>query len=158
MGKGLNGTAIAAGLTAAFAVTALHGQSAATLPNHALTPGSVRTTSKDDICNDPNTKQYRHWTRARDDRILHEYGVPPGPHPTYEIDHLVPLDLGGSDEDSNLWPEPRPSIVEWKASAEAKDKLEWKLHDLVCSGQLNLPAAQREISENWIAAYKQYFR
>ena len=76
------------------------------------------------MCDDPHTGQYRHWSRERDDHILQEYGLPPGPHRGYEVDHLIPLDLGGADADSNLWPEPRSNIVEWRFSAEAKDKLE----------------------------------
>jgi hypothetical protein len=31
-----------------------------------------------------------------------EYGLPPGPHPDYEVDHLIPLWIGGADEDRNL--------------------------------------------------------
>jgi hypothetical protein len=29
---------------------------------------------------------------------------------------------------------------------------------MVCSGQLDLATAQREISQDWVAAYKKYFR
>jgi hypothetical protein len=79
-----------------------------------------------------------------------------GPHPDYEIDHLIPLDLGGADDDANLWPQPRRSIEPvW--NAERKDRLEWALADLVCAGQLDLTAAQREIREDWIAAYRRNF-
>jgi hypothetical protein len=74
-----------------------------TLPNPALTPGAVRTADPADVCGDRSTRQYRHWSRARDDRILAEYRLPPGPHPSYEVDHLIPLDLGGADDDANLW-------------------------------------------------------
>jgi hypothetical protein len=38
----------------------------------------------------------RHWSRARDDRIMAEYGLPTGPHSDYEVDHLIPLGLGGA--------------------------------------------------------------
>ena len=75
-----------------------------------LTPGAVRTADPGDVCGDRSTRQYRHWSRARDDRILAEYGLPAGPHPDFEIDHLISLDLGGADDDANLWPEPRRSI------------------------------------------------
>ena len=40
---------------------------------------------------------------ARRDEILKRYGVPPGTHPDYEIDHLIPLCLGGSDDPPNLY-------------------------------------------------------
>ena len=34
-----------------------------------------------------------------------------GPHPDYEIDHLIPLGIGGADDDANLWPQPRRSFL-----------------------------------------------
>jgi hypothetical protein len=37
-----------------------------------------------------------------------------------------------------------------------KDMLENRLHDLVCAKQVDLKTAQREISTDWIAAYKKY--
>jgi hypothetical protein len=51
-------------------------ESPGTLPNPALTPGAVRTADPGDVCGDRSTRQYRHWSRARDDRILAEYGWP----------------------------------------------------------------------------------
>ena len=129
---------------------------AAPLPDPALSPGAVRTADVADVCGDRHTARYRHWSRGRDNRILEEYGLPGGPHPDYEIDHLIPLDLGGADDDANLWPQPRRSIEPvW--NAERKDRLEWALADLVCSGRLDLSAAQREIREDWIAAYRRNF-
>jgi hypothetical protein len=37
-----------------------------------------------------------------------------------------------------------------------QDALERKLHNLVCSGQLDLKTAQHEIASNWIDAYQKY--
>src|SRR5205823_4516238 len=42
-------------------------------------------------------------------------------------------------------------------NARVKDQIENRLHDLVCSGELDLATAQREIASDWIAAYKKYF-
>ena len=79
------------------------------VPDPTLTPGAVRTTNVGEICSH-GTRELRYWSRDRDDRIMAEYGLPPGPHPDFEIDHLVPLGIGGADSDSNLWPEPRRSL------------------------------------------------
>jgi hypothetical protein len=38
-----------------------------------------------------------------------------------------------------------------------KDRLEGKLHELVCTGQLDLKTAQQAIAADWIGAYKMYF-
>ena len=71
----------------------------------------------------------------------------------FEEDHLISLELGGSPSDPrNLWPEPYAG----SAGARVKDKVENKLHALVCSGQVPLTVAQHAIASNWYAAYKKY--
>lgn len=55
----------------------------------------------------------------------------------------------------NLWPEPRRSIEPvW--NAERKDRLEWRLRDLICSGALDARAAQAAIADDWTHAYRRY--
>jgi hypothetical protein len=101
----------------------------AIIPDPTITPGAVRTTDVGAICSTP-TSELRHWSRERDDRIMAEYRLPLGPHNDFEIDHLVPLCLGGADTDSSLWPELRRSIEkEWPA--EMKDDLEHRLRQMV---------------------------
>jgi hypothetical protein len=68
----------------------------------------------------------------------------------------VPLCLGGSDDPSNLWAQPRRSI-EPMWSAEAKDRLERFMCDLVCNRRLDLTTAQKAFAEDWIAAYHKYY-
>lgn len=70
----------------------------------------------------------------------------------YEMDHLVPLALGGADVPENLWPEERDT--EW--GAEAKDRLEFHLVQLVCSRAVDAGQAQHDIATDWIAAYGRY--
>ena len=72
---------------------------------------------------------------------------------SYEEDHLIPLELGGAPSDvRNLWPEPRH--ISWGATK--KDRLENKLHLLVCSHQITLKVAQAAFAVNWVSAYKRY--
>jgi hypothetical protein len=68
-----------------------------------------------------------------------------------EIDHLIPLELGGADDVKNLWPQPAPDY-------KYKDKLENELHRLVCSGKVSLSAAQDEIKTDWTLSYRKRFR
>jgi hypothetical protein len=94
-------------------------------------------------------------TRARSDFILSEYGLPPGPHPDFEIDHLVPLGVGGADGDRNLWPEPRRAVEPiW--NAEAKDRLEIRLNAMICAGEISPVEVQAAFTDNWTAAYRKY--
>jgi hypothetical protein len=126
----------------------------AVIPDPTLTPGRVRTTDIGAICA-RGTAGERHWSRERDDRIMAEYGLPLGPHPNFEVDHLIPLCLGGADDDANLWPQPRRSVEkEW--NAERKDELERRLCELACSGALDVRAAQREAADDWTEAYRKY--
>ena len=68
---------------------------------------------------------------------------------------LCPSGLGGGNDVSNLWPQPRRNI-ELKWNAEAKDRLETVLCDLVCDGLLDIGDAQEAIITDWIAAYHLY--
>jgi hypothetical protein len=70
----------------------------------------------------------------------------------HEVDHLISLELGGSNIIRNLWPEPYAG--RW--DARTKDVLENRLHDLVCARQLSLRRAQHQEATNWVAAYRRY--
>jgi hypothetical protein len=63
----------------------------------------------------------------------------------------VALEIGGSNDIANLWPEaaePRPGFHE-------KDLVENYLHDQMCAGTMSLLEAQRAIATNWLDVYKQ---
>jgi hypothetical protein len=125
------------------------------LPDKNLTGGSVRTGERDAACGHAKESRGR-MNAVRRDQILSRYGLPPGTHPDYEIDHLIPLCLGGSDDPSNLWPQPRRSIEEtW--NAEAKDRLQRLMCRMVCGGQIDVAAAQEAFATDWIAAYHAYY-
>jgi hypothetical protein len=71
----------------------------------------------------------------------------------YEIDHLVPLSIGGADVAENLWPQSYDTAP-WNANV--KDRLELKLLHLVCHGDIPMAQAQQEIATDWVAAYQKY--
>ena len=72
---------------------------------------------------------------------------------TIEIDHIVSLELGGSNDIANLFPEPGSGA----ANYHLKDRLENRLHDMVCAGALSLRTAQRRIAGDWEALYRRVF-
>ncbi len=85
------------------------------------------------------------------DQVYAEYGIASHTAGEYEVDHLVSLELGGSNDIANLWPEPaspRPGFHE-------KDKVENYLHDQVCAGKISLADAQYQIATNWLSVYNQ---
>ena len=123
-------------------------------PDKNLTGGSVRTGDRDAACGHARENRGP-LSSARRDEILRRYGYPLGTHPDYEIDHLIPLCLGGADDPSNLWPQPRRSIEKaW--NAEAKDRLERLMCNMVCDGQIDIATAQQAFATDWIAAYQKY--
>lgn len=67
-----------------------------------------------------------------------------------ELDHLVPLELGGADGLGNIWPECGPSAVALdERYFKIKDRVENYLADAVKSGRMPLAAAQRGIAIDW---------
>jgi hypothetical protein len=107
------------------------------LPDPACTPGAVDPSAF--VCGQP-TRERRHVDEAMRRRVFAEYDVPWAERSAYEVDHLVPLCLGGSNELANLWPE--------RSHAE-KDRVEARLCRRVCAGEVSLDWAQRVMMIDW---------
>lgn len=130
-----------------------------TLPDAQLTPGVVRPgVTAAGLCPIAHTPALRNVPDSEKMAVYREYGIKP--HEGYcavdqgcEVDHLISLELGGANEIGNLWPEPY-SGTPW--NAHVKDKLENRLHALVCMHKITLEDAQHAIATDWITAYKQY--
>lgn len=130
------------------------------VPDPGLTPGAtnpaiVQANIATTICVPGYTARpgVRHVTAATKAERFRVYGVDPKAAGPFEIDHLISLELGGSNAPANLWPQ---SYVSTPWNAHLKDDLEDRLHALVCSGKLPLDVAQKAISTAWIAAYQTY--
>jgi hypothetical protein len=120
------------------------------LPDSACTPGALLAgATKDKICVPGYSSGVRNVTTAEKDQVYAEYGIASHFAGQYEVDHLVSLELGGSNEIANLWPElasPTPGFHQ-------KDAVENYMHDQVCSGALTLQDAQYKIATDWLAVY-----
>lgn len=67
-----------------------------------------------------------------------------------ELDHLVPLELGGADGLGNIWPQCGPSDAVLKDRYfKVKDRVEDYLADEVKAGKIPLGEAQRGIATDW---------
>jgi hypothetical protein len=138
----------------ALAFAALAQPSPPILPDPKLTPGATLNVTMQDLCTPGYTKLVRDVPAAVKRQVYAEYGITSHKRGEFEIDHLISLELGGSNSSRNLWPESYKTSP-W--NAHVKDALENELHRLVCTGQLDLKTAQHDIATDWIAAYKKYF-
>jgi hypothetical protein len=103
------------------------------------------------VCVSGYASSVRDVSESEKESVYARYGIPRVPY-QHEVDHLVSLELGGSNAITNLWPEPYAG--RW--GARTKDVLENRLHDLVCAGTVQLAYAQRIEAHNWVAAYRRY--
>lgn len=134
------GTATIGCLAIAHQVTA-QARPPSVLPYPDWTPGDVRTTDATEACT-VRTSTVRHVTGSMKRRVGALYRVEEGG--AFVYDHLVPLSLGGSNSEKNLWPEPR-------GKSKLKDRCENRARSMVCSrGTLTLAEAQAGFSKNYI--------
>jgi hypothetical protein len=103
------------------------------------------------ICAPGYASSVRDVSESEKAAVYDRYGVDWVPY-QHEVDHLISLELGGSNAIRNLWPEPYAG--RW--GARTKDVLENRLHELVCDGHLSLGSAQRQEARDWVAAYRKY--
>lgn len=122
------------------------------LPDKACTPGAVfANVTKEQICTPGYSKEVRNVSTTTKEQVFSSYGITTHKAGEYEVDHLISLELGGSNDISNLWPEaadPRPGYHE-------KDKVENYLHDEVCAGSITLQEAQQKIASDWLQVYNE---
>ncbi len=123
-------------------------------PDPHLTPGATRRVAIGDVCSSPHEQVVGEVSASLRQQVFREYGLTDATPDDYEVDYLIAPGLGGVEDIHNLWPEPSTSQT-W--NAHVKDMLEERLHEMVCSGKLDLSTAQRDIATDWIAAYKKYF-
>lgn len=125
----------------------------AALPQSSLTPGAWSSVRPDELCaTETITPPIPASVR---DQVLSSYGMERVPPDQYELDYLVTPELGGVPDPQNLWPQPYMAEP-WNALV--KDELERLLSSMVCSGRLDLRVAQTDMAQDWVAAYRKYFK
>lgn len=129
-------------------------QAGGTLPIASLTPGATRDIPVPLLCAGEIGEEHVIPPNMRA-QVLRAYRMEHVPADEFELDYLITPELGGATAAANLWPE-RYGAHAW--NARVKDQLETLLPSLVCRGEVDLKAAQREIAANWITAYKKYFK
>lgn len=139
------------------------------IPRHDLTPGATdgRVTQEnigETICTaewvDRNQPSASYTTPTKTKQIA-AYGYSTYAIENFELDHLVPLQLGGDPTAiANVWPQPwearRERLVPEGWGAETKNTLESRLHTAVCRRELPLAEAQRAVADDWIVTANTY--
>ena len=120
-----------------------------TLPDPGCSPGAVLTTDTNVICVSGYTQTVRNVPDSEKQQVFAEYGIPWSEHSGYEVDHIISLELGGSNDISNLFPE----SYSIQYNAHVKDSFENYLHSQICSNKLPVAVAQAEISTDWLKYY-----
>jgi hypothetical protein len=126
------------------------------LSTEVLNPDVHQETIQQTICVSGYTASVRPsttYTNGVKLKLLREQGLPQETTKEYELDHHIPLALGGHPRN------PRNLILQrWDGpdGAKAKDRLEVRLQKLVCAGKVSLGIAQRDIYLDWQGAFRKY--
>ncbi|GLI92730.1 hypothetical protein [Methylocystis echinoides] len=114
-----------------------------------LNPAVTQDNIAETICLPGWTRTVRppvSYTNAIKRERLLAAGLPLDLMADFQLDHTVPLSLGGAPDD------PHNLALMDRDEAEAKDRIERCLPHAVCDGRVPLEAAQQAIWRDWRAA------
>lgn len=117
-------------------------------PNKESSGAVDLRSTKDDICTSGYTKTVRNVSAKTKKSVFTAYGIYDN-FGNFEIDHIISLELGGSNEKKNLFPQPYYIYP----GAREKDVVENYFKKQICKGKITMLVAQKEIVNNWIAWY-----
>lgn len=120
------------------------------LPDPDCTPGAYYPhATKRVICRTGYSGTVRHVPEGIKEKVYAAYGISHHVEGEYEIDHLVPLEVGGSNSLANLFAEPaapQPGFHE-------KDRLEDTIRAGVCDRGDDLRLRQRQVARDWVSLF-----
>lgn len=123
------------------------------LPDRECSPGAIfAEAAKEQVCVPGYSQKVRDVPVSEKNDVYDEYNIYSHKTGEYEIDHIISLELGGSNDIANLYPEAAEPVPGF----HQKDALENLLHKKVCDGEIGLHEAQVMISTDWVSAYKKY--
>jgi len=116
----------------------------------ACTPGAIfMDATVAQICTPGYSSSVRNVPTSEKDQVYAMYNITSHFSGQYEVDHLISLELGGSNDIANLWPE----LADPKPGFHQKDAVENYLHQQVCDGKMSLQKAQELIANDWHQVY-----
>ncbi|MBI3626880.1 HNH endonuclease [Candidatus Uhrbacteria bacterium] len=121
------------------------------MPDPDCTPGAIfPEATKQEVCTSGYSKKVRKVSTKTKSQVYTSYGVTSHKTGEYEVDHFISLELGGSNEMANLFPE----AAEPKPGFHQKDEIENYLHEQLCAGHISLKEAQALIGQKWLEVYR----
>ena len=135
----------------AASVMALPAMAMAQLPNNMYTPGKADKVDVKQLCAETFETSVKPMADWQKNTTLERYGVRPESF-SGDLEHLVPVSLGGTNDPENLY----PFHAQGEYTLEAKQRLAAKIHELVCDGKMSLKQAQDIFKKDWTKGYKQY--
>jgi|GEM_PF-3596631 len=129
-----------------------------TFSSAMLNPDITQANIQETVCRKHFTKTIRPgvaYTNNVKFRLMRDAGIPEEDAGLFELDHIVPLSIGGHPRNLvNLMLQPYQGVL----GAKQKDRLELKLQNMVCDGDIDLATAQKEIGGDWVAAYRKFIK
>ena len=129
------------------------------LPDARCTPGGVNPSITSDVLRDPawRTRAVRNCASSEAQKHaayqwyqINKPRINSNQDQVCELDHLVPLELGGADGLGNIWPQCGPDAVTLNERYfKKKDHVENYLAEEVKSGRMPLGLAQKGIAVDW---------
>ena len=112
---------------------------------------AIRTQDKADICT-TKTSGIRHIEIKQKYAAMKALGMKLSDSGKVEWDHIISLTDGGSNDIVNM----QIQSYFGKCNAHDKDRLEVKLHSLICHDKVDVNDAQELLYNHWQEGYKQY--
>ncbi len=136
-----------------------HASNGLPVPDPACTPGAFNPSVTADILGDASysTSCVRNRVTSESDKHVTYtwYGLSMpadnrGQNQVCELDHFIPLELGGADTLDNIWPQCGPDAATLNERYfKLKDAVENYLAAQVKAGAMDLGEAQRGIAADW---------
>ena len=122
-------------------------------PDKECTPGAIfENITTEQMCVKGYSATVRNVPQSLKDTVYEMYNIPVAKRKGYVIDHLISLQLGGTNEIPNLFPQKSTGEI----NSRTKDKIENFLKREVCKGNMTLKKAQKIIAEDWLEVLDDY--
>ncbi len=116
------------------------------------------STDLDDLCTVGYTKGIRQFLKKKQKKEVLDYYKGYKKYGKFELDHNISLEIGGSNDIHNFWPQPYQIFLivngkKMRMGAREKDVVETNLHRRFCNNDIDIKEAQGIIINNWVTYY-----